>query len=169
MSQELLNLSDETVSHLLNELWPALPSELTILNCKLVLTCGACPEQYDVFYNDTEIGYLRLRHGRFYAEYVPNNEIVYVDFPIGDGIFEEGEREEQLTKAIKALLTKHMGVSGITMVYLLSVELSNQTGMSTIVGVYSTKKLAEEIASKIKSHTSIREMVLDEVPKILCD
>jgi len=38
---------------------------------KLVLTCGACPEQYDVFKNGQQVGYLRLRHGFFSAESEP--------------------------------------------------------------------------------------------------
>ena len=32
---------------------------------KLVLTCGACPEQYDAFDGERQVGYLRLRHGHF--------------------------------------------------------------------------------------------------------
>ena len=35
---------------------------------KLVQTCGACPEQYDVYEGDEEVGYMRLRHGHFHAE-----------------------------------------------------------------------------------------------------
>ena len=30
---------------------------------KLVKTCSACPEQYDAFYEDHQVGYLRVRHG----------------------------------------------------------------------------------------------------------
>jgi hypothetical protein len=36
---------------------------------ELTLTCGACPEQYDAHLNGARVGYLRLRHGRFYAAY----------------------------------------------------------------------------------------------------
>ena len=28
-----------------------------------------CPEQYDVYFGDFQIGYLRLRHGSFSASY----------------------------------------------------------------------------------------------------
>lgn len=80
-----------------------------ILGCKLVLTCQACPEQYDVFLGGEEVGYLRLRHGAFRAWY-PNfmsDEIVYSANPKGDGIFYPEERDHYLTEAVKALLERH--------------------------------------------------------------
>ena len=157
MSHELL----EALSNISDELWPSLPDERYILGCKLVLTCGACPEQYDVFFEEQEIGYLRLRHGRFYAEYVPTKEIVYVDHPKGDGIFDDDERDEQLTKAIKALLLKHKGLPVQIIVYLLNMEETSET-----VGVYSTRELAGTAAWTIGAQrTSIKEMVLDAEPK----
>jgi hypothetical protein len=75
-----------------------------ILGYDLVMTCGACPEQYDVFLDGTEVGYLRLRHGRFAASYpgVTGRE-VYASATYGDGIFEDRERLFQLTKAIQAI------------------------------------------------------------------
>ena len=42
--------------------------EQTINGYRLILTCGACPEQYDVFDGDRQVGYLRLRHGHFRAD-----------------------------------------------------------------------------------------------------
>lgn len=33
------------------------------------MTCGACPEQYDVYYGEREIGYVRLRWGSLRAYY----------------------------------------------------------------------------------------------------
>lgn len=32
---------------------------------ELIQTCGACPEQYEAYYKDHQVGYLRLRHGYF--------------------------------------------------------------------------------------------------------
>jgi hypothetical protein len=156
MSQTLINL----LSNISKDLWPSLPDERYILGCKLVLTCGACPEQYDVFFEEQEIGYLRLRHGRFYAEYVPTEEIVYVDHPKGDGIFDDDEREEELTKAVKAIVAKHTEIPEQIIVYLLNIET-----LETI-GVYSTQELAEAAANKVKKACiSIKEMVLDAEPK----
>lgn len=85
------------------------PSEL--LGCKLHRTCFACPEQYDVELDGVHIGYLRLRHGTFRADYPDcGGETVYVAEPQGDGVFEDDEREHYLTEAVQKLLAKHRGV-----------------------------------------------------------
>ena len=68
---------------------------------RLVQTCNACPEQYDVFEGEELIGYMRLRHGYFRAEY--KDKIVYSANPRGDGIFEDDERETYLKAAKKAI------------------------------------------------------------------
>ena len=83
------------------------PKDTEILGCKLVLTCFACPEQYDVYYDGEEVGYFRLRHGYFTANYKkPGGPIVYEVSTYGDGIFDNAERKPQLKAAVKALL-KH--------------------------------------------------------------
>ena len=64
-------------------------------------TCGACPEQYDVYFNGKIIGFLRLRHGYFRAEY--KDRIVYEASTIGDGSFYENERDEHLENAKDAI------------------------------------------------------------------
>ena len=70
----------------------------------LIETCGACPEQYDVFLNNEQVGYLRLRHGYFYAS-VPDccGNVVYKAYPKGDGIFDADERMFYLKNAIDAI------------------------------------------------------------------
>ena len=75
-----------------------------ITDYRLEMTCGACPEQYDVFLGDEQVGYLRLRHGYFYAS-VPDcsDSIVFEAHPKGDGVFESNERKYYLTKAIEAI------------------------------------------------------------------
>lgn len=72
---------------------------------RLVLTCAACPEQYDVYdEKGGQVGYLRLRHGRFSVEY-PNigGEIVYLAAPAGDGLFVANERQFHLTQAVMSI------------------------------------------------------------------
>ena len=71
---------------------------------KLVKTCSACPEQYDVFKDGKQFGYLRLRNGHFYAS-VPDcsAEVVYEASPVGDGMFDDDERDMYLTEAIEAI------------------------------------------------------------------
>lgn len=81
-------------------------SDLTILGLRLERTSYACPEQYDVFSGDTQVGYLRLRHGNFTVE-CPDciGELVYFSSDCkGDGLFEEDERDEYLTRAVEKIL-----------------------------------------------------------------
>jgi hypothetical protein len=77
---------------------------MNICGVELEQTCGACPEQYDAFVNKKQVGYLRLRYGHF-SVYCPDHrgEEVYSAQPRGDGLFEDDEREEYLTKAAKAI------------------------------------------------------------------
>lgn len=78
---------------------------MNINGYELVQTCGACPEQYDVFLDGKQVGYLRLRHGYFSAS-VPGcmGEHVYGSGGmIGDGAFESEERMRFLTEAVRAI------------------------------------------------------------------
>lgn len=75
---------------------------LLIEGYKLVSTCFACPEQYDVFDNEgAQVAYLRLRHGNFTVT-CPDvgGKLVYQGSPRGDGIFEDSERIHYLRMAI---------------------------------------------------------------------
>lgn len=80
-------------------------SNINLNDIRLERTCYACPEQYDAFLGSKPVGYLRLRHGRFYTS-CPDvgGDVVYVDYPRGDGIFDEDEREHYLFKAKAAIL-----------------------------------------------------------------
>lgn len=73
------------------------------------LTCGACPEQYDVLLDGKYMAYLRLRHGYFYAS-VPDvgGKVVYDANPKGDGIFESDEREFHLQNAYDAIVKHYL-------------------------------------------------------------
>ena len=73
-------------------------------NLRLVETCGACPEQYDVFDGEKLVGYLRLRHGYFQARFGDvDGPVVYDAHTRGDGMFERDEREYHLEKAKSAI------------------------------------------------------------------
>ena len=65
---------------------------------KLVCTCGACPEQYDVFDD--------------YPDCL--EETVYEAHPRGDGIFEPDEREMYLKAAVAALKKRIAESTGVT-------------------------------------------------------
>ncbi len=74
------------------------------MTLRLVLTCVACPEQYDAFDGDRHVGYLRLRHGHFRGE-APDcgGDLVYEARPEGDGAFMDGERDYYLRFAVDAI------------------------------------------------------------------
>lgn len=69
-------------------------------------TCGACPEQYDIFKKGERVGYFRLRHGWLSVECPGiNGTVVYEtsDFG-GDGCFaDQAAREKHLHKAEKKI------------------------------------------------------------------
>lgn len=79
---------------------------------RLQLTSSAFPEQYDVFNkDDVLVGYMRLRHGYFYADAyrvgtppeVQKNTTVYDAHPVGYGNFEDHERQIHLDRALDAI------------------------------------------------------------------
>lgn len=80
--------------------------DIIIAGYRLICTSVACPEQYDVFDDSTgkKVGYLRLRHGFFRADYPDcGGDTVYEAETKGDGIFDDDERMPQLSAAIAAL------------------------------------------------------------------
>lgn len=81
--------------------------DITIKDIKLIETCGACPEQYDAFLNDKQVGYLRLRHGYFRVGYPDcSGETIYEAEPNGDGCFTTEERDYYLEQAKLAIIKK---------------------------------------------------------------
>ena len=80
--------------------------DIVIGRYRLICTCGACPEQYDVFDEITkrQVGYLRLRHGFFRADLGGcGGETVYEAETNGDGVFDDNERMPHLRAAVIAL------------------------------------------------------------------
>ena len=74
------------------------------MTIRLVMTCGACPEQYNAFQGDRQVGYLRLRHGNFRVDCPDAGGIeVYSATPSGDGIFDPDERDYYLRFAVDAI------------------------------------------------------------------
>lgn len=64
------------------------------------MTCSACPEQYEVYLNDRQVGYVRLRYGVLRVDYPEClDETIYVK-KIGEeytGQFESnGQRDYYL-------------------------------------------------------------------------
>ena len=70
-------------------------------------TCSACPEQYDVYLDNKQVGYLRLRHGYFTCNYPDcSGELIHVDCPKGDGEFCDDERDFHIKRALEKIKEK---------------------------------------------------------------
>lgn len=71
---------------------------------------GGCPEQYSVHDdNGNLIGSLYLRHGVFTVEYEvsPDDRILWVTYPKGDGNFFEDERDYYIENALNVIDEYH--------------------------------------------------------------
>ena len=70
------------------------------------MTCGACPEQYDVYFGEAQVGYIRLRHGHLTVsvpDYGGDCVLETSDFQ-GDGLFSNSnERVLWLRRAADAI------------------------------------------------------------------
>jgi hypothetical protein len=74
---------------------------------QIKMTCPACPEQYEVFNNDKQVAYFRLRHGEFRVDYPTcGGETIYEAEPSGDGMFDDNERLTYMAKAMRQVLLK---------------------------------------------------------------
>jgi len=66
------------------------------------MTCGACPEQYDVFKGDDKVGYMRLRWGHFTFANNTAYDIIFVCGSTEDsgwgGTFESEEQRQEVFK-----------------------------------------------------------------------
>lgn len=70
-------------------------------------TCSACPEQYDVYLNNKQVGYLRLRHGIFRCDFPEcGGETIYINYPKGDGEFYDDERDFYIKEALEKIKEK---------------------------------------------------------------
>lgn len=109
LSDIIRELEEDPLMQKLNDEWcKRMNTPLEIDGLKLVCTCGACPEQYDVFdAQGKQVGYLRLRHGHFRADYPDcGGETVYESDTKGDGVFDDEERMVEIKKAIAAIKAK---------------------------------------------------------------
>lgn len=84
--------------------------EMNFNGLRFELTCGACPEQYDIYKDDKLVGYVRLRWGTlrcWYPDYTGKEAVYEHCFEDGDsykGCFNsDEERDFHLTEISKAL------------------------------------------------------------------
>lgn len=83
---------------------------MIIKGLNFVQTCGACPEQYDVYDNDHNIvGYVRLRWGGLSCEYpdVGGEEIYSAN--IGDGWTGSFDNQEDRDYHLNAIANRILG------------------------------------------------------------
>lgn len=83
---------------------------MRIKNYEFVLTCAACPEQYDVFdENGNQVGYVRLRWGSLYAQcpHVGGVTVYSVDLDHDGGSFNSDEERMQHLNAITEAISRH--------------------------------------------------------------
>lgn len=74
---------------------------------RLEMTSNGCPEQYNAFIGDQQVGYLRLRNGYFRVEFLRcGGETIYEANTIGDGVFDHTERDYHLQRATDAILAQ---------------------------------------------------------------
>ena len=81
---------------------------------ELLLSCIACPEQYDAFLGSDCVGYIRLRGGSLTCEYLPTGELSdkdvlvysyeFEDDPYKGSFDSDEEREQYLNYCKDALL-----------------------------------------------------------------
>lgn len=91
------------------------PKTLDIKGLTFKLTCSESPEQYDVLNGDTQVAYVRLRHGWLYVSDPSMDDIWWqiddtddVEVRLqGDGIFENAsERKYFLNKIADVVLER---------------------------------------------------------------
>lgn len=74
---------------------------------KIKMTCSSHPEQYDVFRNNLQVAYFRLRHGEFRVDFPEcGGDTIFEAEPSGDGFFDNDERFFYMAKAMRVLLEK---------------------------------------------------------------
>jgi hypothetical protein len=75
---------------------------------RFVMTCSACPEQYDVFRGEEKVGYVRIRHGTLTVDYPEcRGENLICAEVNGDGEFaSEEERTNWLFNAAEAIIAR---------------------------------------------------------------
>lgn len=72
---------------------------------RLELTCGANPEQYDVYIDNRYVGYMKLKNGHFHVIDAGGN-CVYKTRPHGENCFKDNERVMHLNAGCRAFEDK---------------------------------------------------------------
>lgn len=88
---------------------------MLIKNLEFEKTCCACPEQYDVYFNDRQVGYIRLRYGVLRVDYPEcMDETIYSEKIGGEymGEFEFNGQRDYYLKFIADLIWERIRQEG---------------------------------------------------------
>ncbi len=132
----------------------------TIEEISLVQTCVGCPEEYDAFIGDEQVGYLRLRHGYFRVDSPDcHSETIYGAHTKGDGMFESDERDQYLLEAKQAIISH---LNGTTWYSLEDIELvlDERIGISD----QTKNEIIRQLLDERKELRREIERMLDETP-----
>ena len=88
----------------------------TICGLRFAITCGRCPEQYDVFKDGVQVGYVHLRGGDLYASFPDSgreSEVIYSHHFDGEenqwkGDFESDEERARYIVAISNSINERL-------------------------------------------------------------
>lgn len=81
--------------------------DFSSLEIRLEELCSDYPEAYNLFIQDKEVGYLKVRGGIFTVEYDLTSQIIFTIRVDGDGCFCDYERDFFLRKGIKEVILFH--------------------------------------------------------------
>ena len=88
------------------ETLPHVDNGINIKGLEFNRTCGACPEQYDVYLNGQQVGYVRLRWGYLRADYPDCMCETIYETNVGGESTGEFESEEQRMYYLKIIADK---------------------------------------------------------------
>lgn len=115
------------------------PYRLLIHGYELVLTCHACPEQYQVYDTaDTQVGYIRIRHNKMTVhcpDYGVKN-IVLTESTEGDGCLMKHERLRMLNKAVTAIQEWIMLQDDLPLEELIDIQEEDPFSFSRVLAKY---------------------------------
>lgn len=79
-----------------------------IMGYKFEMTCGSCPEQYDVYKNDKQVAYVRFRYGSCTTYTEPLGQIIcdYCNFDGWQGNFESERQRNYYLQLIAKQIEK---------------------------------------------------------------
>jgi len=83
---------------------PKIDKPFYIKGYKFILICPGFPESYEIFKDNKNIGYLRLRWGKFKI-IIPDYRGIIIDelYPKGHGEFHDNERRYYLKESLKKI------------------------------------------------------------------